>query len=283
MINAPSKCNISSFSKISRHSRAVVFVANPQIIHLSKDNIPNACGYTLRIIASQAVETRQRDLKLWRFIGDRLSIIAKEDGISKTPVKDANKKTDGITAKDVTLTLNSFKRIGIRDEKLFSQLEPIIISNLSNFNLSDLSLGAFTYSYFGLGEKQFFEAIAERVVRICNERPESLAEEVAITWTNLAIAFARAEIGHRRLFEIVTAHLCDHARHIPGQHVASIVRALAIFGFKHKRLLDQFSKFISSYNLSLDDMKVIQECFKTFKHEDPVLDKLIKIRSAEII
>eukprot|EP00916_Digyalum_oweni_P018536 GHVL01031030.1.p2 GENE.GHVL01031030.1~~GHVL01031030.1.p2 ORF type:complete len:185 (+),score=24.78 GHVL01031030.1:1859-2413(+) len=184
MINAPSKCNISSFSKISRHSRAVVFVANPQIIHLSKDNIPNACGYTLRIIASQAVETRQRDLKLWRFIGDRLSIIAKEDGISKTPVKDANKKTDGITAKDVTLTLNSFKRIGIRDEKLFSQLEPIIISN------------------FGLGEKQFFEAIAERVVRICNERPESLAEEVAITWTNLAIAFARAEVFNITIFKI---------------------------------------------------------------------------------
>eukprot|EP01066_Platyproteum_vivax_P009921 Platyproteum_vivax@DN4406_c0_g1_i4.p1 len=185
-----------------------------------QDYVAIADASELRMICAKATDLHIFNLAFWRHVAARTRELV---------------VSNQMDIKNLSLILNYFKQMRIKDEEMFLGYKGFVLQNLHKCNLQDMSLLAFTYSYFNFADHDFLQALCDKVVKVCKEKPEVREDEEWRTWAHLAIACCKAGLAHKELFEHAAPTLCLAANKLRSKHVVTLVQGLAQFGFRHMR------------------------------------------------
>ncbi|KAK2196435.1 hypothetical protein BdWA1_001681 [Babesia duncani] len=184
--------------------------------------------------------------------------------------------------------LHVFKRIKIRDGKLYYTAMQQIENNIHELSLQQLSILALCFAYFDFCPSALFNKIA---LIVCEDflkhkfhpNQEQLKALTKISsYAHLVGAFAKCSFGNKQLFNTVALDIVDlfaqNKGLIPSNLLLKIVISYVSLGYRHVPLFDVLCKEMVTAKLSRDELTTIKSQFDVIDYENDLMNNVFAYR-----
>ncbi|KAF4672967.1 hypothetical protein FOL47_011156 [Perkinsus chesapeaki] len=193
---------------------------------------------------------------------------------------------DVLSGQQLTSVVRGFNKMNLSHSDIYPFLETFIPPRLPRFTPMDLSHLISGYVHVAhRSDETFLGACADDLS--CDRR--KLASRQGKTyndwraWENLVVAYADANVKHKKLFETAAPKLYENVHLLKGHDCARILTALVKCGFVHKKLVSLIRKGLPTMTCSTDDLEQICRLFNSMGIQDEFAEKLLRYRKAEVL
>ncbi|KAF4729392.1 hypothetical protein FOZ63_010332, partial [Perkinsus olseni] len=169
---------------------------------------------------------------------------------------------DVLSGHQFSAVVRGFNKMNFGHSDIYPFLESFVPPRLPRFTPVDLSHLISGYVHVAhRNDEGFLVACADDLS--CDRR--KLASSVGnvhatndwYAWENLLVAYADANVKHKKLFEMAAPKLYNNVHFIKGRNCARILGALIKCGFIHKRLVAGLRKALPTMSCSTDELQEI--------------------------